>query len=131
MTRKTFEACLIIAVGISCITVLVQVLKHVPHGIQTKRQHPFSYYVSTHRRHPVSVADVSRIESWMTFDYITKAFGLPGEYLRDGLGISDPRYPFITITYYTHKHGLPTDAFLGRVQGSVMDYVTASSTLTK
>ncbi|MDR3559524.1 MAG: hypothetical protein P4L58_03930, partial [Candidatus Pacebacteria bacterium] len=40
---------------------------------------------------------VDNIEGWMTFGFINHSFNLPPEYLKNTLGITDNKYPNITL----------------------------------
>jgi len=62
------------------------------------------------------------IESWMTFDYVDKVFGLPESYLKESLAISDARYPRMTIHSYVKKMNLPESEFLAFVRNAVASY---------
>ena len=46
---------------------------------------------------------VEDIQPWMTFDYINKQFDLEGDYLKNALNITDPRYPNIPVGSFSKR----------------------------
>ena len=75
---------------------------------------------------PLTVKDVGYIETWMTFDYVNHLFNLPSSYLQTSLGITDPRYPRLTIReYLEHESPGETASSLVAVQNAVSSYLTA------
>ncbi len=77
---------------------------------------------------PLTADDANTIASWMTFDYIGHVFGLPPEYLKTSLGITDPQYPRITITRYARDAGLDASIALSDVQDAVRMFLSSSTT---
>ena len=49
---------------------------------------PVHGFLLHHSHRVLTVNDVSRIQNWMTFDYITKIFKLPPTYLQQNLQIN-------------------------------------------
>lgn len=60
----------------------------------------------------MSTRDIGYVESWMTFQYVNTVFGLPEDYLRTQLGITDPTYPKTTIAKYAKRQKLDRDSFV-------------------
>ena len=91
-------------------------------------------YISPHRQSflrslqgsgPLSAADASSTQSWMTFNYVDRAFSLPPTYLQMNLNVSDSRYPNMTIMEYAKDAGLSPAAALSKVQTAIGAYFSA------
>ncbi len=81
------------------------------------------------KRKTLDADDAVSIQSWMTFDYISLAFKIPMDFLKNALGITDAHYPHISIAHYSRITGLDTVTFTAQVQVAVRQYfVLASST---
>jgi hypothetical protein len=80
----------------------------------------------SHRRHPVSTANISQISEWMTFEYITILFDLPSGYLKDALVVTDERHPRVTLKQYAKKINKESSLVVGDVQGAVKQYMDSS-----
>lgn len=117
-------------VGIGTLTLIVLLgVFIVVRVYQLKNQRHFSWrkYVGTHRRHPVSAADIVYIAPWMTFDYINKVFGLPEAYLEQTVQIQDSKYPFITIQRYAKNSNINTSVLIESIRGSIKQYLASST----
>lgn len=64
-------------------------------NIINHRELSLSAFVQKHG--PLNASDIDVVRPWMTFDYVNRLFGLPNDYLKDQLQISDPRYPRLTL----------------------------------
>lgn len=72
---------------------------------------------------PATSGDISSVQAWMTFDYLNRLFILPPEYLETSLGVTDPRYPRLTISEYAEiKHETKVLA-LTEVQNAIRLYL--------
>jgi hypothetical protein len=71
-----------------------------------------------HRR-KINVAD---IQGWMTFDFLDKSFGLPPDYLKKGLGITDKKYPNITIDSWAKNTQENPGAMLEKTKKLIQDF---------
>jgi hypothetical protein len=79
--------------------------------------------ISKHEKTPLTINEVSLIQSWMTFDYINHLFILPQSYLQTDLGITDPHYPRLALedyAEYTHVH---QNVVVSEVQNAVRNYL--------
>jgi hypothetical protein len=76
------------------------------------------------KRAPLTENDVGIVESWMTFDYINRAFGMPRDYLQNLLKITDPRYPQLTLYRYAKNGNLDAAVFVNEVKAALTDYLT-------
>lgn len=79
-------------------------------------------------------AEVSSVDSWMTFSYLERAFRLPPGYLAERLPAIDPHYPRLTIKKYAASHGLSVTSTLANVKVSISTFIasgTPSSTVWK
>jgi hypothetical protein len=93
------------------------------------------------QRGPLTAADVSYIQAWMTFDYINTAFNIPPSYLSNyltenlhlvngsagsGSDISDI-YPHLSISHYARENATSSAALTTVVADAVRSYLIASS----
>jgi hypothetical protein len=77
------------------------------------------------RHAPASMSQASDIRPWMTFDYVNHLFGLPPAYLQAALGITDPRYPHLTISeFFEHESPGEQPSSLDAVQDAVRAYLS-------
>jgi len=67
--------------------------------------------------------DLSFIASWMTFDYLNKTFGLPADYLKTSLLITDSRYPILTINRYARWRHISADSATTAVSSAIAAYL--------
>ena len=74
---------------------------------------------------PLTAADVGMIRSWMTFDYVNRAFGLPPDFLKTTFGIADPGYPKLTLSRYATEGGFNQAEFMNLIQAAVAHYLAA------
>jgi hypothetical protein len=75
---------------------------------------------------PLDAKDVSYIETWMTFDYVNHLFNIPPSYLETTLGITDSRYPRLTVGEYLERENPgETASSLTQVRSAVGSYLTA------
>jgi hypothetical protein len=72
---------------------------------------------------PLGLADLDAVASWMTFDYLDKAFNLPADYLRTRLAITDARYPLLTINRFARLQKIDSDTALSQVRQAIADYL--------
>lgn len=71
--------------------------------------------------------DISKIEWWMSFEYVNFAFHIPPEYFRDTLGIDDKKYPRIALRKYAKEQGKDVTVFVQDIRTLVGDYLTTHS----
>jgi hypothetical protein len=116
----------IFALAILCI-LLFQQYQHIQRlgYIAAHRQ---SLFMSLRGSGPLTAADASSTQSWMTFDYIDRAFALPPQYLQTALGVTDSRYPRLTISEYATDMATSSLAALMKVQDAIRAYSSATST---
>jgi hypothetical protein len=72
--------------------------------------------------------DVASISDWMTFDYLNRIFKLPPTYFKDVLGITDARYPRLSIRRYATTDLLNPGAAVEDVQAAIRNYQAATPT---
>lgn len=65
---------------------------------------------------------VAEIQTWMTFDFLNKSFGLAPSYLKDGLTITNKRYPNITIDRWAKDTHESPSALLDRINKLISDF---------
>ena len=65
----------------------------------------FPRHLLEHR--PQAATSTSGIEPWMTFDYISKVYGIKPDYFKNLLSITDPRYPMLTVRRFAADAGIP------------------------
>lgn len=73
------------------------------------------------------VTNVGMIENWMTFDYINMSFELPPQLLRDGLHISDPSYPRLSIRRAAKESGVSRDVYLAQIRTIIQNYLLSKN----
>jgi hypothetical protein len=88
--------------------------------------HKQSLLRSLHGSGPLTAADASSTEMWMTFEYINRVFDLPQSYLETYLDIYDTRYPRLTIIEYGKDSGISQAAALSKVQNAISTYFPAN-----
>lgn len=98
------------------------------HQFRKKEGHlSWRYYVGSHRKKLVTVADIVYISPWMTFDYINKLFNIPQSYLEKNLDIHDSKYPFITVGMYAKKSSTNSLVLVEDIRNSIREYFTSST----
>jgi hypothetical protein len=65
--------------------------------------------------------DLADIQGWMTFDFLNKAFGLPSDYLKKELVITDRKYPNITIDRWAKNNQENPSILLDRIKKLIQD----------
>lgn len=78
------------------------------------------------RHEPLSVNDIGVVRPWMTFDYVNKLFGVPPDYLKARLTISDARYPRLSLSGYAKYEHLDSTVLVDQVASALRDYLTTS-----
>ena len=99
------------------------ILRH--NNLLNHRSFSLSAFVQKHG--PLNASEVSVIRPWMTFDYINRLFGLPKDYLKDQLHISDSRYPVLTLSSYASANKIDATAAVSDVQQVVVSYFSQSA----
>ena len=120
----------LIALGIAIIIIVVLGVLLVQQYQNIRRlnyisMHRQSFFRSLHGSGPLTVANASSTQSWMTFDYINRIFNLPPAYMQTTLGITNSRYPRLTIVGYAKDSGLSETAALTKVQAVISAYSEA------
>ncbi len=72
------------------------------------------------------LTDVTLIQPWMTYDYIGHSYGLPIDYLKTALSITDARYPRLTVSESAEAQNLSADALLAAVRAAVSTYLAGT-----
>jgi hypothetical protein len=72
---------------------------------------------------PLTAADTGVIRSWMTFEYVNKAFNLPSDFLKGTLGITDPSYPNLTLSHWAGEKKLNAAQFTASLTAAVGSYL--------
>jgi hypothetical protein len=71
---------------------------------------------------PSPTRKVSTIQPWMTFDYVNVVFGLPTDYLKNILGINNPKYPNIRIDRYAKQSNIDQTLLLKTIRHYTANY---------
>ena len=128
LNRQKIKLSLMIAVGAGiCAVVILTILlfqqyNQIRHLDYISARHPL--WRSLRGSGPLTAADASSTQVWMTFDYIDHVFALPPDYLKTTLGTTDSRYPRLTIAQYAKDAGLPANVILLKVQDSIRSFST-------
>jgi hypothetical protein len=72
--------------------------------------------------------DVASISDWMTFDYLNLVFKLPPTYLKDYLGVTDARYPRLSIRRYAATRQLSPSIAVQGVQAAIRNFQAIPTT---
>lgn len=75
------------------------------------------------RQARIVLIDVSKIQNWMTFDYINRSFSLPQDYLKNEFNITDIKYPRITLTKEALNKKENIDIFSAEIKNVVQKYI--------
>ncbi len=119
---KAALGAVIIAIIILCV-LLVQQYRYI--NRLDYISHRQSLFRSLHGSGPLTSANASSTQAWMTFDYINRAFTLPSQYLQVTLSINDSRYPRMTIAQYVKASGRSQNEVLKAVQDAIRAYASA------
>ena len=116
-----------IALGIAIIAIIILGVLLVQQYQNIQRLnyisiHRQSFFRSLHGSGPLTATNASSTQSWMTFDYINRVFGLPATYMQTTLGITDNHYPRLTIAGYAKNDGLSATTTLTKVQEAIRAY---------
>ena len=88
----------------------------------------FSSFLAARRaRGILPVTEDDLVRSWMTFDYINQLFGLPQNYLKSALFISDTRYPKLSLSEFEESVSTTSVALLQNVREAISSYSTTTS----
>jgi hypothetical protein len=93
--------------------------------LANKREASLSAFEQQHG--PLNGNEVGVIRSWMTFAYINGLFGLPKDYLKEQLQITNPSYPTETVYDYSNDASFSTTAATMSVQKAVEAYFKTNS----
>ncbi len=85
------------------------------------REARFSAFIKRHE--PLTANEAGFIRQWMTFDYINKIFGLPSDYVKTQLQITDSRYPRISLSGYARNQHIDVATLLNSVADAVRNYL--------
>ena len=116
-----------VALGIAIAAFLALVILLIQQYKQIQRLD----YIAAHRQTlfhslrgsgPLTEANASTTASWMTFDYINRAFKLPSDYLRDYLKITDSRYPRLTIAELAEDTKSTQAATINQVTSAIHEF---------
>jgi hypothetical protein len=110
----------VLAIAILCV-LLVQQYQHI-RRLSYITTHHQSLFRSLRGSGPLTAADASSTQSWMTFDYIDRAFALPSQYLETALAIRDSRFPRLTIAEYAEDLNVPQSVALSMVESAITSY---------
>jgi len=71
----------------------------------------------------LGLKDINTIQTWMTFDYLNKAFSLPADYLKTSLNIDSSSYPLLTINHLARLKEGSASSTLDLVQKNISTYL--------
>ena len=120
--EKKILGLVIIAMAIVLIVLCAVLVRGFHRASQGIPPSSFVSFLSARRlRGPLPLTDANLIRPWMTFDYIDQLFGLPKEYLKAALGVSDSRYPNLSLSEYQESLATSSASFLSAVKSAVLD----------
>lgn len=85
-----------------------------------------AWIMSPHARGPLGESDIDSVQIWMTFEYLDRVFHVPPAYFQSSLGITDARYPRLTITEYAEAVHVDRAAALLHVRDAIRAYIANS-----
>jgi hypothetical protein len=112
-------AALVAAIGVTAFLLVRDVQDFGASGALAPQHHPRDLL----RRPPFQRPDATRIQSWMTFEYLDRVFGMPPDYLKDALDVADARYPRVSIRRYARDAKIDEAAALARVKRAVTEFL--------
>ncbi len=69
-----------------------------------------------------STPAVNVIQPWMTFDYVNVVYNVPSSYLKNILGINNPKYPNIRIDRYAKAVNMNQALLLQTIRQYISSY---------
>lgn len=81
----------------------------------------------TREASPRLISNIEKIESWMTFDYLSASFGIPTEVLRERLHIMNDHYPRMSIRRAARERGIPPEEYLAQVKKIIQEYLLSKN----
>jgi len=84
--------------------------------------------ISPSSQNALPAPNLAYIQTWMTFDYLNKAFKLPPDYLKLKLNITDSRYPNLSIRHLTDDMKTDPNAVLAEIRAAISQRPAATST---
>ena len=101
---------------------LVREIRHLNHTeIINARELQVSNFLREHG--PLTINDIGIVAPWMTFDYINKLFALPPTYLETTLGVSNSRYPQMSLSSDARSTGVSSAFLIGKVESALQKYL--------
>ncbi len=70
-------------------------------------------------------SDVDLIQGWMTIAYINRMYGLPADYLKTQLNLTNPKYPNIVIEDIAKQKKMTTNALVEQLKQRVAQHLEA------
>lgn len=71
---------------------------------------------------PLTASNVDVVSPWMTFDYVNKLFGLPPDYLKMTLDITNSRYPTLSFSSYAKSQHMASTTLVTQVENAIRAY---------
>ncbi len=115
---------LLILLGYTIFSLTQTIQSGVQSGNLRLQRHPHEFLT---RRSSSTVAfPVVSIQSWMTFDYIEKNFHLPKNYFKTALGITDTRYPFLSLKRFATVQKKSETVIVNEVKQAIVQSVNVA-----
>lgn len=86
-----------------------------------KLRNPFDRPPNDDKRTPLTSPDA--IAPWMTFRYISFAFGMPETYFKDTMKVDHKNFPDISVGKYAKSSKIEVGAFVESVKSAVRIYL--------
>lgn len=131
MTEKKEKKLLGIIIILMIVTLVILCVLLVK-GVERADRQYFSsslvdFLTARRVRGPLPVSSADFVRSWMTFDYVNQLFGLPQEYLKKTLNITDSRYPNLSLSEYRESIATSSASFLETIRSTIFDFNPSSS----
>jgi hypothetical protein len=123
--EKPYIKYTLVVLGIIFIVLLffmIREIRHLNHSeiINAREVHVSNILKS---RGPLTSSDVGVVSPWMTFDYVNKLFAIPPTYFETALGITNTRYPQISLSGYARSKGISSAFVVGKVEAALRNYL--------
>lgn len=123
------ELTLIVMTVVSLVVMTVFLVRNVQVAKQTgafaERNHVTEMVRRNKSIERMSARDIDYVDSWMTFQYINSVFGLPEDYLRTQLNITDSSYPKTTVGKYAKKQKIDRQSFVESIKRVLRQRITS------
>ena len=110
---------LVLVIVVSVVALVYNVRQAQRQNVLQSRSAVVARLLQKQKNNHINAVDINGIASWMTFGYINTIFHLPADFLRAGLGITDSRYPNLTLSRWARANRISPLQLAARVKQMV------------